>query len=237
MIVSSEHLARPKYASITEEEEIPRTYEWGRIIGLREGRFSYRTIVILVQKNNSTVMRVWKQWTDERRTTRKSCSGTWRQNATIDTCSAWRWMTVQLSPGSWQHVSLLLQVYFINSSTSAALWTVGFGLSASRSLSVFFSFKRGTLTAHTSNMELSSTNRHSKSVWFHGTSDSNTYCCAWWVYQILISDNFFPFKISSFISISILVVCALNFIWFWWFLHGIAFFTNSSIHKEAKSFR
>ena len=125
MIVSSEHLARPKYASITEEEEIPRTYEWGRIIGLREGRFSYRTIVILVQKNNSTVMRVWKQWTDERRTTRKSCSGTWRQNATIDTCSAWRWMTVQHPPGS---CSKLVYCYrcsnvgFKNSSTSASPW-------------------------------------------------------------------------------------------------------------------
>ena len=28
----------------------------------------------------------------------------------IDTCSAWRWVSIQLLPGSWQQVGLLLQV-------------------------------------------------------------------------------------------------------------------------------
>ncbi|GFW57998.1 transposable element Tc1 transposase [Trichonephila clavipes] len=40
----------------------------------------------------------------------------------------------------------------------------GFGLSASRTLSSSRSFKRRTFAAHTSNMEFSSTGRHSKSV-------------------------------------------------------------------------
>ncbi|GFV02537.1 uncharacterized protein TNCV_5017051 [Trichonephila clavipes] len=32
--------------------------------------------------------------------------------ATIDTCSAWRRITLQLLSDSWQHVGLLLQVYY-----------------------------------------------------------------------------------------------------------------------------
>ena len=55
-------------------------FERGRIIGLREGGFSYRAIAARVQRNSSTVMREWKQWTDENRTTRKSGSG--RRNVT-----------------------------------------------------------------------------------------------------------------------------------------------------------
>ncbi|GFU36393.1 transposable element Tcb2 transposase [Trichonephila clavipes] len=47
----------------------------GRIIGLREGGFSYRAIGARVQRNSSAVMRIWKQWTDEHRTTRKTGSG------------------------------------------------------------------------------------------------------------------------------------------------------------------
>ncbi|GFU57799.1 uncharacterized protein TNCV_1281471 [Trichonephila clavipes] len=50
-------------------------FERGRIIGLRDGGFSYHVIGARVQQKRSTVMRVWKQWTDEHRTTRKSCSG------------------------------------------------------------------------------------------------------------------------------------------------------------------
>ncbi|GFV48396.1 uncharacterized protein TNCV_3026661 [Trichonephila clavipes] len=46
-------------------------FKRGRIIGLREGGFSYRAIGARVQWNRSTVMRAWKQWTDEHRTTRK----------------------------------------------------------------------------------------------------------------------------------------------------------------------
>ncbi|GFU90935.1 transposable element Tc1 transposase [Trichonephila clavipes] len=49
--------------------------ERGRIISLREGEFSYHAIGVRVQWNSSTVIRVWKQWTDEHRATRKSGSG------------------------------------------------------------------------------------------------------------------------------------------------------------------
>ncbi|GFV66703.1 uncharacterized protein TNCV_2595231 [Trichonephila clavipes] len=44
------------------------------------------------------------------------------------------------------------------------LSTNGFGWSASRSCSAFCNFKRRTFAAHTSNVEFSSTSRHSKSV-------------------------------------------------------------------------
>ena len=68
---------KPKYASTTVEGEIPTNYEvWtGRIIGLREGGFSYHAIAACVQWNSSTVMRVWKQGTDKHRTARKTSSG------------------------------------------------------------------------------------------------------------------------------------------------------------------
>ncbi|GFV54351.1 transposable element Tc1 transposase [Trichonephila clavipes] len=57
-----------KFQQLTE-------FEWERIIGLREVRFSYRVIGARVQRNRSTVMRVLKQWTDEPRNTRKNGSG------------------------------------------------------------------------------------------------------------------------------------------------------------------
>ncbi|GFX21811.1 transposable element Tc1 transposase [Trichonephila clavipes] len=43
-------------------------FEPGRIVGLREGEFSYRSIGARVQRISSKVMRVSKQWTDEHRT-------------------------------------------------------------------------------------------------------------------------------------------------------------------------
>ncbi|GFY14117.1 transposable element Tcb2 transposase [Trichonephila clavipes] len=46
-------------------------------MGLREGGFSYRAIGARVQRNSSTVIRVWKQWTDEHPTTRKTGSVQW----------------------------------------------------------------------------------------------------------------------------------------------------------------
>ncbi|GFV83956.1 transposable element Tc1 transposase [Trichonephila clavipes] len=52
-----------------------KEFERGRIIGFREGGFSYRAIGACVQRTSSTVMRVWKQWTDEHRTTRKTGNG------------------------------------------------------------------------------------------------------------------------------------------------------------------
>ena len=56
------------------------------------------------------------------------------------------------------------------------------------------SFKRRNLDAHTSIMEFSFTNRHSKTVWLHATSYSSIYCHTWWIHQILILDTFFCFE-------------------------------------------
>lgn len=39
------------------------------------GGFSYSAIAARVQRNSTTVMRIWKRWTNENRTTRKSGSG------------------------------------------------------------------------------------------------------------------------------------------------------------------
>ncbi|GFX62330.1 transposable element Tcb1 transposase [Trichonephila clavipes] len=50
-------------------------FERERITGLREGGFSFRAIGAHVQRNSSTVMRVWKQWSDEHQTTRKTGNG------------------------------------------------------------------------------------------------------------------------------------------------------------------
>ncbi|GFX77965.1 transposable element Tc1 transposase [Trichonephila clavipes] len=47
---------KKKFQQLTE-------FERGMIIGLREGRFSYRAIGARVQWKSSTVMRVWKKWT------------------------------------------------------------------------------------------------------------------------------------------------------------------------------
>ncbi|GFY17631.1 uncharacterized protein TNCV_1073661 [Trichonephila clavipes] len=57
-----------KFQQLTE-------FERGKIIGFREGRFSYCEIGARVQRNSSPVMRVWKQWTDDHRTTQKTSSG------------------------------------------------------------------------------------------------------------------------------------------------------------------
>ncbi|GFU41155.1 transposable element Tc1 transposase [Trichonephila clavipes] len=48
---------KEKFQPLTE-------FERERIIGLREGGFSYHAIGALMQRNSSTVMRVSKQWTD-----------------------------------------------------------------------------------------------------------------------------------------------------------------------------
>ena len=68
---------RPKYASSTEEGEIPqfKEFERRRIIGQRKREFSYRATSARVKRNSSTVMRVQKQWIDEHRTTRKTGTG------------------------------------------------------------------------------------------------------------------------------------------------------------------
>ncbi|GFV72776.1 uncharacterized protein TNCV_1232901 [Trichonephila clavipes] len=59
---------KEKFQQLTE-------FERGGIIDLREGGFSYRAIGARVQRNSTTEMRVWKQWTDEHQTTRKTGSG------------------------------------------------------------------------------------------------------------------------------------------------------------------
>lgn len=59
---------RAKFEQISE-------FERGRIVGLREAGLSYRAVAARVQRNSSTIMRVWKQWTDEGRRARKSGSG------------------------------------------------------------------------------------------------------------------------------------------------------------------
>ncbi|GFV71733.1 transposable element Tc1 transposase [Trichonephila clavipes] len=58
-----------------ENFQQPTNFERGKIISLREGGFSYRAIGACVQRDSSTVMRIWKQWIDEYQTTRKTGSG------------------------------------------------------------------------------------------------------------------------------------------------------------------
>ncbi|GFX86210.1 transposable element Tcb2 transposase [Trichonephila clavipes] len=73
-------------------------FERGRNIGLQEGGFSYRAIGARVQRNSSTVMRVWKQWADEHRKPRKTVVSTL------------------------VYYNRCTNVNFVNSSTSAAPW-------------------------------------------------------------------------------------------------------------------
>ena len=58
---------KEKFQQLTE-------FEKERNIGLREGGFSYRAVAVYVQRNSYTLIRVWKQWIDEHRTTRKTGS-------------------------------------------------------------------------------------------------------------------------------------------------------------------
>ena len=50
-------------------------FEHVRIIGLREGGYSYRATAARVQRKSSNVIQVRKKWTDEHRTTGKTGSG------------------------------------------------------------------------------------------------------------------------------------------------------------------
>ncbi|GFV32716.1 transposable element Tc1 transposase [Trichonephila clavipes] len=56
---------KEKFQQLTE-------FEQGRVIGLGEGGFSIAQYGARVQRNSSTVIRVWKQWTHEHRTTGKT---------------------------------------------------------------------------------------------------------------------------------------------------------------------
>ena len=62
------HRKKDKFRKLTE-------FERGRIIGLRERQFSYRTTAALVQQISSTAMRVWKKQTHEHRIIQKTGSG------------------------------------------------------------------------------------------------------------------------------------------------------------------
>ncbi|GFT54024.1 transposable element Tc1 transposase [Trichonephila clavipes] len=64
--------SKEKFQQLTE-------FERG-IFSRRKGGFSYHAIGARVQQNSSIAMRVWKQWTDEHRITRKTGSG--RRNMT-----------------------------------------------------------------------------------------------------------------------------------------------------------
>ncbi|GFU70125.1 uncharacterized protein TNCV_5057191 [Trichonephila clavipes] len=66
---------KEKFLQLTE-------FERERIIGLREGGFSYHAIGTRLQRNSSTVMRIWKRWIDEHRTNRRTDSG--RQKVTSE---------------------------------------------------------------------------------------------------------------------------------------------------------
>ena len=57
-----------KFEQLTESERLS-------ILDLREGGFFNRAIAVRVQRNSSTMMRVWEQWIDEHRTSRKSGNG------------------------------------------------------------------------------------------------------------------------------------------------------------------
>ena len=79
------------------------------IIGLWERGFSYRAIAARVLRNSSTVMRVWKYWTDEHWSTRKT--GCRRRNVMSERDDQHLLRMVVNDHGSWHHVGLLLQVY------------------------------------------------------------------------------------------------------------------------------
>ncbi|GFX12772.1 transposable element Tc1 transposase [Trichonephila clavipes] len=68
---------KEKFQQLTE-------FERRRIIGLREGGCSYCAIRARVQRRSSTVMQVWKQWTDKHQTTRKNGSGRQKMKSARD---------------------------------------------------------------------------------------------------------------------------------------------------------
>ena len=102
-----------KFGKLTE-------FEWESIIILREERSPYRAIAARVEqfnRNFSGTVPQWRKFGSSGSTSTKQIKklvvddGRWRPHSTIDTCSAWRWMTEELLPGNWQHVFLLRLVY------------------------------------------------------------------------------------------------------------------------------
>ncbi|GFU05103.1 uncharacterized protein TNCV_574541 [Trichonephila clavipes] len=95
------------------------------IISLREGGFSYRAIGVRVQRNNFTVMRVWKQWTDEHRPTRKIGSGRWKVTSARNDRHLLRMVVNDRTVSSRQlaaHWFTATGVLMLASSTSSAPW-------------------------------------------------------------------------------------------------------------------
>ena len=87
-------------------------FEWRRTIGLQNGGFSYSAIAAEQCEFGSSGPTSTKQLEKL-----AADDGRWRQQAMIDTCSAWRWMATQLPPGSWQHVGLLLAGVLMSASS------------------------------------------------------------------------------------------------------------------------
>ena len=58
-----------------------RSLNGGKIFYLLERVFSYRATTVRVQRNSSSKMRVWKQWNEEQRTTRKTGGGRQREKS------------------------------------------------------------------------------------------------------------------------------------------------------------
>ena len=108
------------------------------------------------------------------------------------------------------HVAKIVRDFCSPQRMQLPLWP-GYPPDMSSIESVFCSFKRGKIAAHTSSMEFSSASRHSKTVWFYATLCSNTHWSARWLHQILVSETYFIFlfvlKISSYICINTSRLC------------------------------
>ncbi|GFT36189.1 uncharacterized protein TNCV_4778251 [Trichonephila clavipes] len=118
---------RPVYATTSKLGEISTTYGVckGRNISLREGGFSYHEIRVRVQWNSSTVIRVWKQRTDEHRTVKKTNIGRWKVTSACEkrpTGGEESYSFIQVVGNTLIYSYRCTNVGFVNSSTSAAPW-------------------------------------------------------------------------------------------------------------------
>ena len=113
---------KPKYVSKTDEEEIPTTeFERGRIMSFRKVDC---LIAGRVQRISFTITSVWKQWTNERRTTRKTGSGRRKVTSVHDNRPLLCMVVNDLTVGiTLVYCYRCTNVCFVNSLTSVALWT------------------------------------------------------------------------------------------------------------------
>ncbi|GFU86951.1 uncharacterized protein TNCV_3442211 [Trichonephila clavipes] len=102
---------KEKFQQLTE-------FVWRRIIGLTEVGFSCYAKGAHRQRNSSTVMQIWKQWTDKLRTTRKTGSERRKETSASDNrylihmvvndrASSSRQLAARWSLATAQHVQLL----------------------------------------------------------------------------------------------------------------------------------